>query len=59
MTCCDEDTASDDNNATTKVRGCTDVLWLIIYILFWFLMVMTHFYQYIFYIHMYNKFGID
>uniref|UniRef100_A0A1B6DF63 Choline transporter-like protein n=1 Tax=Clastoptera arizonana TaxID=38151 RepID=A0A1B6DF63_9HEMI len=39
MSCCDEDSSSDDNNTSVKVRGCTDVFWLIIYILFWFLMI--------------------
>ena len=39
MSCCDDTESDDGGNEIPKVRGCTDVYWLVIYILFWFLMV--------------------
>lgn len=39
MSCCDDTESDDGVNDGPKVRGCTDIFWLIIYILFWFLMI--------------------
>lgn len=37
MGCCDNEENQEQNENTE--RKCTDVFWLILYILFWFLMV--------------------
>lgn len=43
MGCCGDDDEENQAPETTE-RTCTDVFWLILYILFWFLMV--YFFKY-------------
>jgi len=38
MSCC-TGTKNEERDEPTRVRGCTDVFWLCIFIAFWFLMV--------------------
>ncbi|PSN48822.1 CTL-like protein 1 [Blattella germanica] len=45
--CCDDDSAgSEDNHNWT--RGCTDVLWLCLFVLFWFVMIFIAAFAYVY-----------
>ncbi|XP_054274772.1 choline transporter-like 1 [Macrosteles quadrilineatus] len=62
MACCDDTGSEDENQESVKIRGCTDVFWLIIYILFWFLMILIAGFALVYgnplrLIHGYDSFG--
>lgn len=40
MGCCGCDDEEEQPSGPTHIRGCTDVFWLILFILFWFLMIL-------------------
>ena len=39
MSCCGSDEEEEQRPDPTRVRGCTDIFWLILFIIFWCLMV--------------------
>lgn len=39
MSCCDGEDDEEQQQPSPRVRGCTDVFWLCLFIAFWFLMV--------------------
>ncbi|XP_046681197.1 choline transporter-like 1 isoform X2 [Homalodisca vitripennis] len=62
MACCDDTVSEDGNNERVKVRGCTDLFWLLIYILFWVLMILIAGFALVYgnplrLIHGYDSFG--
>ncbi|KAK0083622.1 hypothetical protein PV325_008487 [Microctonus aethiopoides] len=40
MSCCDGEDDEEQQPEPTRVRGCTDIFWLCLFISFWFLMIM-------------------
>ncbi|XP_012265201.2 choline transporter-like 1 isoform X1 [Athalia rosae] len=41
MSCCSGEDEEEQRPEPTRVRGCTDIFWLCLFILFWFLMILV------------------
>ncbi|XP_014205410.1 CTL-like protein 1 [Copidosoma floridanum] len=65
MSCCtgeDEDEQQQERSGAPRVRGCTDVFWLCLFILFWALMILLAVFSFVYgspirLIHGYDSFG--
>ncbi|KDR21092.1 CTL-like protein 1 [Zootermopsis nevadensis] len=48
MSCCNSDSDTAARNEGNTTRGCTDILWLCIFILFWFVMIYIAAFAYVY-----------